>query len=164
MMTEKCNSCGAETPLSNTGVTHAYLNSSPGCWARYGEVLAREYSDQRYFSVHALTVDAYTLQHPGQESSKTRNSLNLHLASLYAYYHKHVELHELSSLKGHLVNFKNQFQWLPPPKDLGSITVNRIWGANTAQQHRERVIEWGEIVLDCWSEYHDYIEKIYQFL
>jgi len=87
-MIEKCSSCGAETPLSNTDVTHAYLDASPGCWARYGEVLAREYSDPKYFSVHALTVDAYALQHPGQASPKTTNSLNLHLASLYAYYRK----------------------------------------------------------------------------
>jgi hypothetical protein len=163
-MIERCHSCGAETPLSNTGVTHAYLDASPGCWARYGEVLAREYSDPTYFSVHALTVDAYALQHPGEESSKTTNSLNLHLVSLYAYYRKHVELHELSNLKSRLANFKIQFQWLPPPKDLGAITVNEIWSANTAQQHRERVIEWGEMVLDSWREHHGHIEEIYRFL
>lgn len=160
MMVEKCRSCGAETPLSTTGVTHAYLDASPGCWERYGEVLAREYSDSKYFSVHAITVDAYALQHPGQESSKTTNSVNLHLASLYAYYRKNAELHELSTLKSRLANFKNQFQWLQPPKDLGAITVNEIWAATTAQQHRDRVIQWGETVLDCWSEYHPYIEEI----
>lgn len=162
-MMETCSSCGAETPLSPTGVTHAYLDASPGCWARYGEVLAREYSDPKCFSVHALTVDAYALQHPGQESPKTVNSLNLHLTSLYAYYRKDVELHELSNLKSLLVNFKNQFRWLPPPKDLGVITVNEIWSVNTALQHRERVLEWGETVLDCWREHHGYIEEIYRF-
>ena len=159
-MIEKCSSCGAEIPVSTTGVTHAYLDASPGCWARFGEVLAREYSDPTYFSVHALTVDAYALQHPGQESPKTINSLNLHLASLYAYYRKQVELHELSNLKSRLASCKNQFRWLQPPKDLGAITVNDIWAANTLQQHRERVIQWGETVLDCWSEHHRYIEEL----
>lgn len=163
-MLEKCHSCGAETPPSTTDVTHAYLDASPGCWARFGEVLAREYSDPTYFSVHALTVDAYALQHPGQASSKTINSLNVHLASLYGYYHKNVELHELSNLKSQLTKSKNQFQWLPRPVDLGIITVNEIWAANTARKHCERVIEWGEIVLECWRDHHSYIEEIYEFI
>ena len=32
------------------------MESSPACWAAYGEVLAREYSDPAYFQVHRLSV------------------------------------------------------------------------------------------------------------
>ncbi|MEM6714311.1 MAG: DUF5946 family protein [Cyanobacteria bacterium P01_D01_bin.6] len=76
-MLEKCHSCGAATPPSPTGVTHAYLDASPGCWARYGEVLAREYANVQYFAVHAITVDAYSAQHPGHPTPQEINSLNL---------------------------------------------------------------------------------------
>lgn len=159
-MFEQCSSCGAETPLSTTGSTHAYLDASPGCWARYGEVLAREYSNAQYFVVHAITVDAYAMQHPGIESSQTINSVNLHLASLYAYYRNHVEISQLSQLKRYLAKHSDRFRWLPPPTNLGSMTINTIWQADTAETHCKSVIEWGEVVFDCWREYHSYIKEI----
>ncbi|MEO1148901.1 MAG: DUF5946 family protein, partial [Cyanobacteria bacterium J06638_22] len=146
--------------LSTTGVTHAYLDASPGCWARYSEVLAREYSQAQYFAVHAITVDAYAIQHPGTESSQTINSVNLHLASLYAYYRNHVEMGQLSQLKHYLAQRKDRFRWLPPPAHLGNITINTIWQADTAEQHCESVLQWGESVFNCWCDYHDYIKDI----
>lgn len=161
-MTEICESCGAETSLSTTGLTHAYLGASSGCWARYGEVLAREYSDSHYFVVHPLTVDAYAVQHPGTENLKTINSINLHLASLYSYYHNYMELHELLRLKSHLSKHKHQFQWLHPSEDSGDMTINNIWATNTAEQHCKSVVQWGEIVFECWSEHHSYIKDICQ--
>ncbi|MEM6839768.1 MAG: DUF5946 family protein [Cyanobacteria bacterium P01_C01_bin.120] len=159
-MLEKCHSCGAETPPSLTGVTHSYLNASPGCWAQYGEVLAREYSDAQYFAVHSITVDAYSVQHPGHPTPQEISSLNLHLASLYAHYRNQVELYKLSHLKSHLAKRKDQFQWLSLPSDLGRMTINDIWQAETAEQHCERVLQWGEIVLDCWRDYHSYIRDL----
>lgn len=163
-MIEICQSCGAKVPPSTTGATHNYLDASPGCWARFGEVLSREYSDVTYFSVHALTVDAYALQHPGQESPKTIQSINLHLASLYAYYKQHVALHELAQLKSTVAKQKNHFCWLEPPENLGTIAVNDVWKSETAQQHRESVIYWGEIVLNCWRSHYKYIEEICLFI
>lgn len=157
---EKCLSCSAVTPLSTTGITHAYLGASSGCWARFGEVLAREYADLQYFAVHPLTVDAYAVQHPGKESPQTVNSINLHLASLHAYYRNHLALHELAALKGRLANFKSQFQWLEPPEDLGELTVNEVWAATTAQEHRTVVLQWGEIMLECWHKHDRYIAAL----
>ncbi|MEM1310595.1 MAG: DUF5946 family protein [Cyanobacteria bacterium P01_H01_bin.153] len=130
--------------------SHPCLSSaSPGCWARYGEVLAREYANVQYFAIHAITVDAYAMQHPGTKSSQTINSVNLHLASLYAHYQNHVEISQLSQLKQYLIQHQEQFRWLPPPADLGKITINDIWPAETAGQHRELVLQWGKIVFDC---------------
>ena len=39
-----CMGCGGLVP-DITGPTHEYMESSPGCWQAYGEVLGREYSD-----------------------------------------------------------------------------------------------------------------------
>jgi Family of unknown function (DUF5946) len=52
-----CRGCGVSLP-DVKGPTHAYLHSSPACWALYGEVLAREYSNPARFVVHQLTVDS----------------------------------------------------------------------------------------------------------
>lgn len=42
-----CIGCGAMF-ADQEGPTHRYMESSPGCWAVYGEVVAREYSDLSY--------------------------------------------------------------------------------------------------------------------
>ena len=55
------------------GPTHPYYGCSPACWARYGEVLAREFQDPAYFGLHQLTVDAYAVQHPGSRSGARSN-------------------------------------------------------------------------------------------
>ena len=41
MEIERCLGCGAELPVF-AGPVHRYMESSPGCWAAYGEVLARD--------------------------------------------------------------------------------------------------------------------------
>ncbi len=64
---ETCPGCGGSFDVSD-GPTHRYLGASPGCWAVYGEVLAKEYSDAAYYRVHRLTVDAYSAQHPVQRN------------------------------------------------------------------------------------------------
>jgi hypothetical protein len=64
------------------GPVHRYLESSPGCWRLYGEVLAREYSDLAFWAAHRLTVDSYAVQHPGRSSPQTIQSVCVHLLSL----------------------------------------------------------------------------------
>ena len=39
-----CPACGSRLPAVE-GPTHAYMTSSPACWAAFGEVMAREYAD-----------------------------------------------------------------------------------------------------------------------
>ena len=63
-----CPGCGALFP-DIKGATHRYIESSPGCWAADGEVLAREYADPAVFGrVHRLTVDTCAVQQPGSHA------------------------------------------------------------------------------------------------
>lgn len=64
MSLQQCMWCKGMFPTLN-GPVHKYMESTPGCWATFGRVLAREYEDQRLFGVHRLTVDSYAVQHPG---------------------------------------------------------------------------------------------------
>ena len=79
---DTCPDCKVVLPRAD-GTPHAYLGASPSCWAAYGELLAKEYSDPAYMHVHRMTVDAYCAQHPGVPERRTIQSINVHLASLY---------------------------------------------------------------------------------
>src|SRR5678816_4348633 len=61
-LSTRCIGCGGLVPQMD-GPTHRYMDSSPGCWHVYGEVLAREYGDQAFRVAHRLTVDSYAVQH-----------------------------------------------------------------------------------------------------
>ncbi|HLW73652.1 MAG TPA: DUF5946 family protein, partial [Gammaproteobacteria bacterium] len=93
----RCLGCGAEFP-DRDGPTHRYMESSPACWAAYGEVLEREYSDPGYYRVHRLSVDAYAVQHPGRPSPQTIQSVNLHLIRLCCLVEKSLPMEKANDL------------------------------------------------------------------
>ena len=153
MKTESCIGCAIETEITD-GPIHKYLLSSSGCWAKFGEILAREYENFEYMSVHALTVDAYALQHPGIESPQTISSVYVHLASLYSYFELKAPIAELSKIKQGLTKYKNQFKWLEPPENVTDITVAYVLESDSAAQHREAVLKWAKYVYDRWELHH----------
>jgi hypothetical protein len=79
--TEECMWCKAKLPAI-VGATHEYMESTPSYWAAFGRVIAKEYSDQQFFAVHRLTVDAYAVQHPGKQSRQSIQSVGVHLVRL----------------------------------------------------------------------------------
>jgi uncharacterized protein DUF5946 len=77
-----CVGCGARVP-DIEGQTHRYLGASPGCWAIFGEITEKEYSDYHYGRVNQLTVDAYCVQRSGVPSPQTVQSVAVHLIGLH---------------------------------------------------------------------------------
>jgi len=171
---EICPFCGLRTE-KNDGPTHKYLVSSPGCWNVYGEVLAREYQDYRFFKYHDVTVDAYALQHPGEKSKQTINSANIHLASLYAFFSLGHDASALSRIKQliagkklgdklgkkhvkkHVKKLGNMppLKWLDPPEDLTGITVASLLSVNNPGEYHAKLIEWAYFVFRKWEAHHD---------
>lgn len=151
--TEICAGCGLKTEKID-GPTHNYLGASAGCWARFGEVLAREYENYQYMAVHNLTVDAYALQHPGAENPQTIGSANVHLASLYSYFMFDTPPGELARVKQQLTQQKDNFVWLAPPQGLTAVTVADVLAATDATEHRERVQVWARYLFDGWKQHH----------
>lgn len=76
-----CPGCGGRF-LNGNGPVHRYMESSPGCWAAYGDVIAREYSESALADVHRLSVDSYAAQHPGRPSPQSMKSVGVHLIRL----------------------------------------------------------------------------------
>ncbi len=153
---EPCPDCGAAfAPVDN--VTHAYLGGSPACWAAFNDVMAREFQDANYFATHRFTVDAYTTQHPGDQSDRrAAQSVNIHLAALCALIEQGRDIAFIPRLLKTLANnYKDLFEPLPPPApDLYALTVKDVLRAENAQQHRKIAQDWAKAVWRAWEPHH----------
>jgi hypothetical protein len=150
--TSSCPGCGLVLP-ERGGPVHSYLGSSPACWALYGEVLAREYSDPACFRVHQLTVDAYAVQHPGVPERRSIQSVALHLVTLCLVLERGADPAAGPQLHKHLTK-RGGFRWLEPPEPNGQITVADVHRAATATEHRCSVQAWAREVWGAWAAHH----------
>lgn len=152
-----CFSCGAVVPVTE-GPTHDYMLSSPGCWAIYGEVLAREYQDASYAANHRLTVDAYAVQHPGRPTAAAaKRSVLLHLISLCVVLERGAPPAEATSLLQRLGESKRDVPWLEPPDHLGDVTVVDVHETDVAEAHLTAVERWAQSAWRAWSPHHPHI-------
>jgi hypothetical protein len=135
------------------GPTHDYMESSPACWAIYGEVLAREYSDITYRAVHRLTVDAYAVQHPGGTSPQAVQSVAGHLVSMYLMLELGYSAFRATTVLQSAVE-RGGFEWLERPVSPGALTIAHVADATTAMEHIQRVHEWATSVWNAWSAHH----------
>lgn len=158
MIQVKCMGCGASFD-DIEGPVHRYMESSPGCWAVYGEVLAREYSDPTYYEVHRLSVDAYAVQHPGSPSRQSIQSVGVHLIRLCLFLEHGLSAEDANDAMLEAAKLKHTFTWLEPPESLGSITVADVARARTAAEHKQAVRAWAQSAWDAWSSHHDTIRS-----
>lgn len=157
----KCYGCGA---LVNdiAGQPHDYFGTTQGCWNIYGEILAKEYGEYGYPELtHRLTVDTYAIQHPGQPSRKSIQSVNIHLISLFYIFKRDFNGKEATQKMSQILSKEPVFEWLVPPIPNGKLTVNDVVQAVDKFDHEKRVKDWSENVWDCWYSIHgDKIEKL----
>jgi hypothetical protein len=138
------------------GPIHRYMESSPACWEKYGELLAREFSDATYITAHQFTVDAYAVQHPGEPSPQSIQSVAVHLISLHAAIELHLADQQIIDLKKASAD-AGGFTWLTPPSQTGVINVLHALSAITAQQHSAAVTEWATAVWQSWAQHHEQV-------
>jgi hypothetical protein len=134
------------------------MESSPGCWATYGEVLAREYTEVAFAAAHRLTVDSYAVQHPGQPSPQSIQSVGLHLISLSLVLDHGSSMQQATEALQRGSLSKDILVWLHPPEDLGGITVVDVRAVDSAEAHIERVWDWARAAWAAWSQHSDTIE------
>jgi Family of unknown function (DUF5946) len=148
-----CPGCGGLFE-ERDGPIHRYMLSSPGCWAVYGEVLAREYSDPAYGRVHRLSVDAYAVQHPGIPSPQSIQSVAVHLIRLCLLLDKGVDLQRANDVIKAAAESGQNYVWLTPPASLGEITVADVYQAQDPDEHEQRVRRWASSAWIAWSGHH----------
>jgi hypothetical protein len=153
-----CVGCGALLE-EREGPTHRYMESSPACWAIYGEVLAREYASPDLMDIHRLTVDAYAVQHPGRESTSTINSVAIHLMRLCLLLEQGLDMRFANEAIKTLTKEKRSFCWLKPPSSLGAITVVDLWMVHSPEEHKKIVRDWAMSAWQAWGQHHETIRE-----
>jgi Family of unknown function (DUF5946) len=129
--------------------------SSPGCWAAYGEVLARGFSDYRLTRLHRLTVDAYPAQHPGVNVPAARRSVGLHLSRLYLLLECGWSMERANNATLAITEFKDRCDWLEPLTMIGTLSVREVLQVASNQEHENRVRAWAASVRKAWAVHHD---------
>jgi hypothetical protein len=149
-----CPGCGIVLP-EVPGPTHAYLGASPACWGRYGEVLAREFSQVVPWEAHPLTVDAYAAQHPGRESRRAAQSVAQHLMALMLVLQDgETDPRARQALLDRAASRPPEdLRWLAPPPRRGALTILHVLERDP-DEHLEAVRLWAGAVLDAWAPHH----------
>jgi hypothetical protein len=135
------------------------MEATPGCWAAYGEVLARQYVDAGYATAGQMTVDAYAVQHPGTASPQSIQSVALHLISLCLMLEHSADAVAATQIVARVAQDKSRFIWLTPPDARGDINVSAVRAAQTAAEHLQLVRAWGAAAWDAWSSHHDTVRE-----
>ncbi len=149
----RCIGCGVELPAVE-GPVHRYLESSPACWAAYGAVLAREYTDPAYRTLHKLSVDTYAVQHPGRPSPQTIQSAVVHLMRLCLVLEDGVPFEAATAAMQVVAAQKGAYHWLEPPADRGALTVADVGAAASPAEHARRVQAWASATWRAWGAHH----------
>lgn len=159
-----CPSCGCLIP-SKAGPTHAYMSPNAECWAMYGEVLAREYSDPAYWQSHRLLTDAYCAQHSPGADPRARQSVNIHLAGLMMHFEDGVEETTVIAFLKRAAE-RTDFPALAMPEPDGNVTITEIWQAKTADEHAAAVEIYARRVFDNLAAHHakarQLIDEVFQ--
>ena len=151
-----CPGCGGLFPDVD-GPTHRYMESSPGCWAVYGEVLAREYSDTTFWATHRLTVDCYAVQHPGRPSPQAIGSVSTHLMCICATLERGLDAAAPPGTMRLVPKEMRSVHWLEPPAHPVGVTVLDVHAAASAPEHLEAVRTWATALWSAWSDHQDQV-------
>jgi len=153
-----CPGCGErflDVPLGNE---HPYIGASAGCWSAFAEVLAREFGDPAYGSVHRHTVDVYSVQHPGIDRRRERQSVALHLIGICHWLEHDLGVPRLNVITQRLASEDRDWPWLAPPMAY-DMTVVDVRGARDGAEHRALVRAWAEAVWAAWSGHQPTVRR-----
>jgi CTP:molybdopterin cytidylyltransferase MocA len=157
-VTEACPGCGARYLPQVLDETHPYIGASPACWATFGEVLAREFENVTFGRVHRHTVDVYSVQHPGSDERRQRQSVALHLIGLCHWLEHDLAFERLNAITQRLANEDRPWPWLPPPASY-PMTVGDLLVARSGQEHVRLVRRWAEVTWAAWAEQQDLVRQ-----
>lgn len=156
--TEPCPGCGALFEPSE-GPIHAYMLSSPPCFAAFNTVLAAEYGSPALRDTHRLSVDTWAVQHPGSSSDrKAVQSVGLHLARLLLQLERPQSPAETNAVMLDFSRYKATLPALPPPPSF-RITAADIAPFAGSTMHAEKVRAWAKATWQDWSHQHDFIRS-----
>lgn len=150
--TQRCPECR----LCIDGGEERARSPSGACRARFEALLARERADLQRMRVHALSIDTWTVQHPGAAGEDAAATIGVHLVSLYAQLVLGVSYRDAKRIRGEAAD-TIAFRRLPPPDSTGELTVAHPLAVDTPEQHVVRVHQWAGSVWRAWHPHHDQV-------
>jgi len=150
----QCKWCKGDFEEDDRSV-HENFESCAGCWKIYGNILAKEYGKYNNPELtHRLTVNTYAVQHPGESSAQSKQSMASHLVSLYGLLEENSPVKAVTNKMQYITDNIKDLSWLSPPSFDGTLNVNDVICATNKYDHEERVYLWASSVWSCWKISH----------
>ena len=154
-MIETCPGCKS-TLEQLDGPTHRYIGATPACWRAYTTLAGGGYpivGSERYGN---LLVDAYAAQHPGVDSPQTRQSVAVHLVTLWAILRAGADVEKAIDIRVRVVSVGRKtggFEWLVPAPESYPLTVAGLISSEPIDATSIDLFVGG--VLGSWSVNHE---------
>ncbi|MBI2690596.1 MAG: hypothetical protein HYX29_01435 [Solirubrobacterales bacterium] len=153
-----CPGCGLELEVVD-GPTHDYIGASPACWALYGQVLARDYGEYGMPDEHKFVVDAYAIQHPGENEPRARQSVGVHLIRLCLMLEREKPQRYATALMTRATHGGLHVPWFDPVTPLGTITAADVLAAEGKEAHIAMSRKWAEDQWAAWAGQHEIVRR-----
>jgi hypothetical protein len=121
------------------------------CQGIFEELIAHDFSDARYFSVHRLTVDAYAMQHPNRYCVSAI-SLAAHLTGLCAAI-EHRDPAAINRRVQHWLSTRPELEKPALPTARGALTIDDVDGGDPVR-YAESVMRWARGTWDAYADLH----------
>ena len=113
---EQCPGCGAVVTVS-AGAAHRYIGAAPACWQLYTEILGSARNT-------ALLIDAYAVQHHGDDSAQAVQSVGIHLMTLHGILQRGMAVERALWIRRRALRQKGVFTRLAPPPVGLALTIH----------------------------------------
>ena len=154
-MIEACPGCGASLEQVD-GPTHRYIGASPACWRIYTTLIAGGYPVVGSDNYGNLLVDAYAAQHPGGDSPQARQSVAVHLVTLWAVLRAGADVEKAIDIRVRVVSVGRKtggFEKLEPAPESYPMTVAALIASEPIDAASIDLLVGG--VLGSWLVEHE---------
>ena len=138
----RCSGCG-----------FAIAGGGAGCEAVFREILARDFSDARFFRAHRLMVDAYALQHPDRYGASAK-SLAAHLLGVGWTLERGGGAAVPVEAIRRWLDGKRQIARLEPPAARGDRTIAEARAEADPEAYARAVRDWARDVWAAYARWH----------
>ena len=151
-----CPECGA---LVNDIEGPTYGSGAPGCWALFGEITGREFTNPAFRGHHRSPIDAYAVQHPGPSNPRAAKSVWVHLVGLCLVLERGFPVDNAVRTIARLASEGPAFPWLELPPDRGSVTVTDVAAMTDVADHVRAMQRWADAAWAAWEEHHPAVRR-----
>lgn len=119
---DRCIGCGGLVPDVD-GPVHRYMESSPGCWRTYTELMAGGLPPS---ALAPLTVDAYAVTHPGVPGPQSTPSVWIHLVTMCFVLERGWRVDQVVRRRQLVADAFAGWPWLMPPTTMSAVTATDV--------------------------------------